>query len=126
MVLLFGNKNYGDHLGYIVTRCPGCCIDQVFIVHQERRKLTVYFVPTIQYRVKEYMTCTCCGTKYEIAEELKTEVAERLMTETQMRKILSEIPGKIVPSPTTCPKCASNLESGMKYCPECGTKLIQL
>jgi hypothetical protein len=124
MVLLFGNKNYGDHLGFIVTRCPNCRSDQVFAVHQERRKLTVYFVPTIQYRVKQYMTCTRCVTRYEIAEELKTDIAQRLMTKEQLHKLLGELAGGTALTAPACSVCSSSLNTGMKYCPQCGTKLI--
>ena len=123
MVFLFGNKNYGEHLGYIITKCPTCKVDRVFSVHQERQKLTVYFIPTVQYRVKQYMTCTHCAERFEIADELKPQIAERLMTEVQLKKVLGEMAAETrLPLPY-CPHCAQPITPGMKFCPNCGKAL---
>jgi len=123
MVFVFGNKNYGEHLGYIVTGCPTCKVDRVFSIHQERQKLTVYFVPTIQYRVKQYMTCQRCGERFEIADELKPQIAERLMTEVELKKVLGEMAVENrLPLPN-CPACSQPVELGMKFCPNCGRPL---
>jgi len=123
MVFIFGNKGYGEHLGYMVTKCPTCKVDRVFSVHQERQKLTVYFVPTVQFHLKQFMTCTHCGERFEIADELKPKVAERLMTEVQLKKTLGEMAteGRL-PLPC-CLACSRPLAPGMKFCPECGAKL---
>jgi hypothetical protein len=124
VVIVFGNKNYGEHLGYIVTRCPKCKVDRIFSIHQERQKLTLYFVPTVQYRVKQYMTCVKCGERFEIADELKPQIAERLMTEEQLKKVLGEMTvGIRLPSPY-CPECSQPVLPGMKFCPNCGKPLI--
>jgi hypothetical protein len=123
MVFIFGNKGYGDGLGYIVTKCQKCKADRIFYVHQVREKLTLYFVPTIQYKAKQYMTCLQCNERYEIADELKPQIAERLMTEEQLKKTLSEIAAQTrLPLPY-CNSCSSPVGPGMKFCPNCGGKI---
>ncbi|MDV2989234.1 MAG: zinc-ribbon domain-containing protein [Dehalogenimonas sp.] len=123
VILLFGNKNYGEHLGYIVTRCQHCQSDRVFSVSQRRQRLTVYFIPTVQYRVKQYMTCQGCGRHFEIADALKPQIAERLMTESQLKKVVQEMTvGANVMVPL-CQSCSQPVGRGMRYCPSCGTAL---
>jgi len=123
MVFIFGNKGYGDPLGYVVTKCQKCNTDRIFFVHQVREKLTLYFVPTVQYKVKQYMTCLHCKERYEIADELKPQIAERLMTEEQLKKTLGEIATQTRLPPLYCSTCASPLDHSMKFCPYCGTKI---
>ncbi|MEN8614677.1 zinc-ribbon domain-containing protein [Dehalogenimonas sp. THU2] len=123
MVFLFGNKHYGEHLGYIVTRCPDCRDDRIFSVDQRREKLTVYFVPTVQYRAKQYMTCQGCGKSLEIADKLKEEIAGRLMTETELKKVLGEIAGEHRSLMAVCQACSQPVERGMRFCPSCGHPL---
>jgi hypothetical protein len=55
MIVLFGNKAYFDILGYMVTTCPGCKTTSVMTVEQQRKKLTVYFIPTFDFSRKQYM-----------------------------------------------------------------------
>jgi hypothetical protein len=123
VVIVFGNKNYGEYLGYIVTRCPKCRVDRVFSIYQERQKLTLYFVPTVQYSVKQHMTCVNCSEHFEIADELKPQIAERLMTEEQLKKVLGEMAVQTrLPLPY-CQSCTHPIGPGMKYCPNCGKPL---
>lgn len=120
MVLLFGNKNYGEHLGYIVTQCRNCKSDRIFNVTQRRQKLTVYFIPTVQYRVKQYMTCRDCGESFEIADELKQEIAKRLMTEKQLKNVIRDIAGNQNGLMLLCQSCSQPITRGMRFCPNCG------
>jgi hypothetical protein len=123
VVFLFGNKNYGEHLGYIATNCPTCRIDRIFSIDQRRQKFTVYFIPTVQYRVKQYMTCQSCREQFEIADDLKPQIAERLMTEKQLKTVLSEMAGSQNALLPLCQDCAQPVDSGMRFCPNCGSQL---
>ena len=85
--------------------------------------LTIYFVPTVQYRVKQYMTCMYCSERFEIADELKAEIAARLMTEQQLKKVVGDIVMEnSLPGPR-CPACTQAVEPGMRFCPSCGKQL---
>jgi len=117
---LFGNKGYYDYLGYIVTKCPECRASGVFSVEQERKKFTVYFVPTFQYSKKQLIVCTNCHQRFEVADELRPEIARRLMSQKELSSVM---PQKKLASILHCPSCQGELTEKMAYCPQCGRKL---
>ncbi|TFG45030.1 MAG: zinc-ribbon domain-containing protein [Dehalococcoidia bacterium] len=96
-------------------------MDRIFSIDQRRQKFTVYFIPTVQYRVKQYMTCQSCREHFEIADDLKTQIAERLMTEKQLKTVLSEMTGGQNALLPLCKTCSQSVDSGMRFCPNCGS-----
>lgn len=81
---LAGSRDYKDRLGYIVTTCPECGMRGLFTVEQERKKFTLYLVPTFQYSKKQYMECPYCREIFEVAEEIKAELESRLISQEQL------------------------------------------
>ena len=85
--------------------------------------MTIYFIPTVQYRVKQYMTCQTCGTHYEIGDSLKQEIADRLMTETRLKGIIASM-GPTTNKPVAkCQQCSEEILPNMRFCPYCGNTL---
>ncbi|HEX78866.1 MAG TPA: zinc ribbon domain-containing protein [Dehalococcoidia bacterium] len=134
MVILFGNKDYYDPLGYIIMKCPACRVLGIFSVEQERRKLTLYFVPTFQLSNRQIITCSECRQSFQVEAELKPKIAESIISEKELRSLkrsgkLKELIGgsgkrrgrKAVKS--RCPHCENEVGKGMVYCPQCGNKL---
>ena len=117
---LFGNKGYYDHLDYIITRCPECRTSGVFFVEQERKKFTVYFVPTLQYSKKQFIVCATCHQRFEVAKGLKPEIARRLISQKGLVSVMQQ---KKLASVPRCPSCEGELTEKMVYCPQCGQKL---
>jgi len=85
---LFGNKGYHDRLGYIIIKCPECKTRGVFSIEQERKKFTVYFVPTFQYSKKQFLVCTTCHESFEVAKELKPELARKIMSQEELSSLV--------------------------------------
>lgn len=133
MVVLFGNKDYYDPLGYIIMKCPACKKRGVFSVEQERRKLTLYFVPTFQVSNRQIITCGACRQSFEVDDELKPKIAENLISEKELKSLkrrgkLEEMIGSgrrrgRKSAGHSCPNCKSKVEKDMVYCPQCGNKL---
>ena len=128
MVILFGNKDYYDPLGYIVMKCPGCKARGVFSVKQERRKLTLYFVPTFQVSSRQIITCNVCRQSFQVDDELKPKIAENLISEKELKSLkrrgkLKELTGSRgkrsgrKAAKSYCPSCENEIEKGMVYCP---------
>ncbi len=84
-LFLFGSKDYDDRLGDITMKCPDCKSRGAFSVEQERKKFTVYFIPTFQYSKKQFLVCPACHEKFEVARELKPEVARRLASQKKLK-----------------------------------------
>ena len=120
--LLLGNMGYYDLLGYVINKCPDCGSATAFAVEQERKKLTVFLVPTFRYSSKQYMTCAACRQRFEVADELKPQLARKLMTEKQVKTALEEKQAKKLATLPRCPGCDEILTKRMNFCPQCGLK----
>jgi len=128
---LFGSKGYHDRLGYIIIKCPECKTRGVFSIEQERKKFTVYFVPTFQYSKKLFLVCTTCHESFEIAKELKPELARKIMSQEELSSLVRRSNsqrratggGKRKAAGHYCPSCQNEVSDSMVYCPQCGRKL---
>jgi hypothetical protein len=134
MVFLFGNKDYYDLLGYITMKCPVCKMQRIFAVKQERKKLTVYFIPTFQVSSRQIITCEHCREVFEVDKELKPKVAENMINQKELDSLLRR--GKLehlMGDPPKrgarkavslyCPSCENKIDKSMIYCPKCGKKI---
>jgi len=124
---LFGNKGYYDCLGYIIMKCPECKTRGAFSVEQERKKFTVYFVPTFQYSKKQFLVCTTCHQRFEVTKELKPKLKKKLISQEELSSLARRRKRKklVVASASGhyCPGCQSEVTDNMVYCPQCGRKL---
>jgi hypothetical protein len=134
MVFLFGNKDYYDLLGYIAMKCPNCRKERIFAVKQERKRLTVYFIPTFQFSSRQIVVCEHCRETLQVDDDLKTTVAENMISQKKLDSLVKR--GKIdhlignAPRRTPrkmvkmlCDECGSELDKNMKFCSQCGKKL---
>lgn len=129
-LFLFGNKGYYDRLGYIIMKCPECKTRDVFAVEQERKKFTIYFVPTFQYSKKQLLVCGTCHETFDVAKELKSELAKKIISQEELqtkirrrKRTASRKTATINGSQGSCPNCQNIVAGSMAYCPRCGSKL---
>jgi predicted RNA-binding Zn-ribbon protein involved in translation (DUF1610 family) len=134
MVFLFGNKDYYDFLGYITMKCPACNKQRIFAVKQQRKRLTVYFIPTFQFSSRQIVVCQHCGETLQVDDELKTTVAENMITQKKLDSLIKngKVDHLIGDNPKrrtrrtvkiTCSSCGSKIDKTVKFCPECGNKI---
>ena len=130
LIILFGSKDYHNTLGYVINTCPDCGEKRVFTVLQERKKVTIYLIPTVQYSSKQYMACPVCREVFEVDDDIKEELEIKLLSKKELLEM--EENGKLEkllnkgkkPRSTKlkCKICQAPLVKGMKFCPECGGK----
>lgn len=84
MLPIIGARDYIDPLGFIIFDCPHCKSERVFNVYESKRKLTLYFVPTMNVRSQAVMECTTCHNRWGIPDEEKKSVFAGLMTQDQV------------------------------------------
>lgn len=82
--MLLGTREDIDELGFLIQRCPACATVSVFSVYQTKRKLTIYFVPTVSLQEQQVLECRTCGAKFQPAPALRDALPERLMTREQV------------------------------------------
>lgn len=84
MLPIIGARDYIEPRGYFIHECPQCKVERVFSVYDTKRKLTLYFVPTVNVRNQSVMECTTCHQRWGIpADDLET-VNRQLMTQEQI------------------------------------------
>lgn len=86
---IIGARDYIDQQGFFVHPCPACADSRVFAVYDTRRKLTLYFIPTMKVRSQLVMECMTCHGKWGISDEQKQGVIAQLMTQEQLSRHLA-------------------------------------
>src|SRR3546814_5183694 len=66
---IIGARDYIDQRGFFINECPTCRKTSVFAVYDTKRKLTLYFVPTMNVRSQMVMECMTCHGKWGRSEE---------------------------------------------------------
>lgn len=84
MLPIIGARDYIEPQGYIFSDCPQCHVERVFSVYETKRKLTLYFVPTMNVRTQAVMECTHCHGRWGISDADKELVYQSLMTQDQV------------------------------------------
>ncbi len=87
-----GARDYVDHLGYVLERCPSCGTDGPFALYQTRRKITFLTVPTVSVREQQVLECRTCGTKFAVPADRRDEFVARLMGPEEIAARLREAP----------------------------------
>jgi len=81
---LIGARDYIDQRGFFLNDCPACRKPSVFVVYDTKRKLTLYFVPTMNVRSQVIMECLTCHGKWGIPPKDAEFVNARLMSQLEL------------------------------------------
>lgn len=81
---IIGARDYVEPHGFFIHDCPACDQPRVFSVYDTRRKLTLYFVPTLKVRSQHVMECMTCHGKWGIPPDVFDDVLERLMSQEEL------------------------------------------
>lgn len=84
MIPIIGARDYIEPQGFIFHTCPQCNQERVFSVYETKRKLTLYFIPTMNVRNQAVMECTHCHGRWGIPNEDKDLVMRNLMSQDQI------------------------------------------
>lgn len=84
MLPIIGARDYIEPQGFIMHTCQNCKQERVFSVYETKRKLTLYFVPTMNVRNQAVMECTHCHERWGISKEDKDVVFRNLMTQDEV------------------------------------------
>ena len=84
MLPIIGARDYIEQRGFFIHTCPACHTARVFSVYDTRRKLTLYFIPTVNVRSQQIMECTTCHGRWGIPDNQQMDIQQRLMTQEQI------------------------------------------
>lgn len=89
MVLPIGATDQIDARGYVIHDCPVCGRERIFAVYDTRRKLTLFFIPTVNVRTQYVMECTTCHGRWGIPDADRAIVERHLMTQEQVLELMA-------------------------------------
>mgnify|MGYP001297350253 CR=1 FL=1 len=88
MIPIIGARDYIEPRGFFIHECPTCQTARVFSVYDTRRKLTLYFIPTLSVRSQQVMECTTCHGRWGVPDDVRELVQSRLMSQEQIAEQL--------------------------------------
>ncbi len=91
MIALVGTKDYVEERGFFIHECPVCVRPRVFSVADERRKLTIYLIPTVPLRSQQVMECLTCHGRWGVPDESRREVAAQLVSHDEVSTRMSAL-----------------------------------
>ena len=91
MFPIIGARDYVEPRGFFIHDCPACAQPTVFSVYDTRRKLTLYFVPTLNVRTQHVMECMTCHGKWGIPDDVHADVVARLMSQEELSARVREM-----------------------------------
>jgi hypothetical protein len=84
VIPIIGARDYIEPRGFFIHECPTCNASRVFSVYETRRKLTLYFIPTLNVRSQQVMECTTCHGRWGIPDDVRDAVQSQLMSQEQV------------------------------------------
>lgn len=78
-----GARDYLELQGYLLLTCQKCTASGLFAVHNAKRKVTFYSLPTVSFREQWVVECRSCGQRFAVPPEMRPQFAERLLTEEE-------------------------------------------
>jgi hypothetical protein len=88
---IIGARDYIDQRGFIINECPTCRKPSIFAVYDTKRRLTLYFVPTMNVRSQMVMECMTCHGKWGISDKQSAFVATNLMSQLELSAYLGRL-----------------------------------
>lgn len=91
MIPIIGARDYIDQRGFLIHECPNCQRPSIFAVYDTRRKLTLYFIPTLPVRSQQVMECMVCHGRWGIPPDERDAVMDQLVSQDEISARMREM-----------------------------------
>ncbi len=93
MLPLIGTSDQVELLGYVIERCPSCATVGPLGVYETKKKITIYFIPTVPYQKNQMIECKTCHSRFLVPEEMKGSLGARLLSQDQLSEQIRQMRG---------------------------------
>ena len=122
---IIGARDYIEQRGFFVHPCPSCNHSRVFAVYDTRRKLTLYFIPTLKVRSQLVMECMTCHGRWGISDEQQPGVVAGLMSQEELSRYLAREPGGTMSATSSHRPLGRTLYQDLQVDPEADPEVIE-
>src|SRR5215207_66125 len=91
MLPLIGTSDQVDLLGYVVDRCPACGTTGPLAVYETKKKITVYFIPTIPYQKNQMIECKACHSRFIVPDDMRESLGKRLISQEALSEQIRQM-----------------------------------
>lgn len=91
MLPLIGTTDQVELLGYVIERCPACGTVGALAVYETKKKITLYFIPTVPYQKHQLIECKTCHSRFMVPQEMRESLGKRLMTQEQLSEQIRQV-----------------------------------
>ena len=108
---------------FVCDRCGRYGRYQVFMTYSY---LSLFFIPVFKWNRRYFAKSTCCGTVYEINQEIGQRIArgEELQLRPEHLNLISD--GHQAPAwqmeAKRCANCGYETKENFDFCPKCGNR----
>lgn len=99
MIPIIGARDYIEQRGFLIHECPACQRPSIFAVYDTRRKLTLYFIPTLPVRSQQVMECMVCHGRWGIPPDERDVVMSQLVSQEEISARMREMYQARLPGP---------------------------
>jgi uncharacterized C2H2 Zn-finger protein len=83
-------------------------------------QVTLFFIPLFRFNKRYFISCTKCGSVYELEKDEGRRLEKDYYAEVNRDKIYA-FRGSTA---KICPNCRCTVDPNARYCPNCGSKLF--
>lgn len=91
MLPLIGTADQVDLLGYVIERCPACGTTGPLGVFETKKKITVYFIPTVPYQKNQMIECKSCHSRFLVPDDMRESLAKRLISQEALSEQIRQM-----------------------------------
>ena len=91
MLPLIGTSDQVDLLGYVIERCPACGTTGPLGVFETKKKITVYFIPTIPYQKNQMIECKACHSRFIVPDDMRESLGKRLISQETLSEQIRQM-----------------------------------
>src|SRR5215211_623154 len=91
MLPLIGTSDQVDLLGYVIDQCPACGTTGPLGVYETKKKITVYFIPTVPFQKNQMIECKTCHSRFIVPEDMRESLGKRLISQEALSEQIRQM-----------------------------------
>lgn len=106
-----------------VKTCLVCGQNTHFNAYMEYQTLSIFFIPTIKWNKKYYLTTSCCGSVFQIPDDIGRDIEKGDQVVFYDDDLIPIFKNTNKAQEKKCIHCGFSTKEDYTYCPKCGKRM---